>query len=257
MVKTKFSIHKTYDTVITVAIIIILIIVGIFLVREFNRVIDNRTNIINNQNIILADTIEYYIDNDSNRVAKIRVLETTSVKQLNEITTNNKSIKELQKLVSSYKGINKKLTSAIIFKNTIIASYTDSIQNLITGSQVVSNDSNSYVYPTYSREIDMFNGWITGNIELGYSITNFSINTNSRYDITMGQERHGIFSKYQTYAIIVNHNPYETTKDAKVYSKLKTDRRWGLVTSIGYGVSNGGFGTCISIGIGYTLMYLW
>ena len=189
-------------------------------------------------------------------VAKTSVIVLENEVLFLKLQSKDSNIIQLQNLVKKEQSANKKLQEALILKQKMIASYEDSIQNLVCGYQEIRDSLGNIIrYPTYNRKIDMFGRWITGDIKLGYSTFKFYISTVSEYEIVIGQERNNLFSKFKTYATVTNLNHYDHTTALKVYSKnsLKPQRfSIGVFVGAGYDPYHNTVGPTIGIGIGWT-----
>ncbi len=214
----------------------------------------NQSKINNLQNILtITNNKLVQVTNDKGQLeSTIEVISSSNSKLLLDYKTADSTVKRLQGIVKQYDGRNKRLIAALAVSNNIVAKYQDSIANIITNQDTIVEGDVTYIFPTYIRSLDMFNGWIIGNVELGRNITNININVKSEYDISMYRERSNIFSAYKTYATITNLNPYDITSDMKVFHKDQPRNRFNV--SAGVGVDVLSLTPTIGVYIGYSII---
>lgn len=232
--------------VIGILILIIFLILGIagnyyLKVKEQNGIIQLKDR-----------SIESYRSDLGQTITKVQVtlLELNALKEVN--TKQDSTLARMKALYEEEQSLNKKLNSMIAFNNRIIAKYSDSLNNVITSYDSTVNNGVIYYYPTYTRDLDMFDNWITGKLSIGKNIFDIDLSVNSKYDIYTYRERDNIFSKYKLYTNVKLHNPYETTDDLIVINEDNSRSRFNVSVFSGVVFTNKvQFG--IGIGIGYTL----
>lgn len=234
-----------------VLLVILLMGVGYFLYNTHSKL----TEIVG-INIAINDTVTQERNDKGELITKVSLLTTQKTNAFTDLTIRDKEIKYLQKVIRNYTSFNKRLMTAIVIKNKIIASYRDSVNNIIIDSIIVNNR----IYPTYYREFSLYNKdnpkdttrWVYGNTRIGLKTFSTDLVIVSEQDVIIGQERQGVFRPFKTFAIIKNKNPYEKTGSFKAYSKTKMKaKQFGLGVFVGMGVHSGGLGLVIGIGITY------
>ena len=214
------------------------------------------------QNLYISanDTLVITRNELGQEISRTSVLEAESGKLILKLQTKDKDIIHLQDIIRREQSINIELHNAILLINGIIANYKDSLDNTISGYQsIIDSLGNVIQYPIYNRKLDMFNDWIIGDIEMGYSVFDINLKTKSAYEIVTGRERKNIFSKYKSYAQVTNLNPYDHTETLKVFSKTEVKpNRFNISVFVGYG-----FGVkssvlivtpILGVGLGYKLI---
>jgi hypothetical protein len=186
--------------------------------------------------------------------AKVNILTTENFNNINIISNQKEIIERLNNTIKDFENKNSKLITALIISNSINITYKDSIQNIIIYYDSILENNIVTIYPTYSKDIDMFEDWITGNIKLGYKTSDINLNIRSEYDISLYRQRKNIFSKYELYANCKVLNPYDKTTDFLVVSKDELRKRFNISLSTGYGVYPFGHSVFIGITGGMTLI---
>jgi hypothetical protein len=232
----NLNIMKVTTIVIGVLAVIATAVIATHCARQdINNDIDTLTD-------AYADTLKQIRNNKGQLESTILVLQTNSQKLLNTLGLKNDEINRLAKLNKEYNERNKKLISALAISNNIIASYKDTIANMVIGDTVVNN----IVYQTYTRDFALLNKydlsdttlWVKGNIVLGKTRFELDLSVKNQYDVAIYRERKNIFSKYSTYVTMINLNPYDKTNELRV---LVTDtpkkKRFAVLAGVGIGMT--------------------
>jgi len=233
--------------------IVLLILVAIIIVLGYMlyQRIDSNQNL---TNVIATNdrTITNYVDENNKLNSRVGVLTLTNSEVLKDLNTKDSMLKRMQETAKSLEHRNKQLLAIVNTTNNILIQYEDSIVNLVTTLDTIISNGITYVYPTYTKDIDMYDDWITGSVTLGRQTTIFDISIKSEYDISIFKERKNIFSKYETFANIKVNNPYDTTEDFVVFYKDEKKTRFNVSVSTGFDII---FRQPIfGITVGYTLI---
>jgi hypothetical protein len=224
--------HKITYTLIIV--IILLLFSSYYLYNRSRTTIDNYKNIID----IISSDLTITKNTLNQEVAKRKSLNLQNTSLLLMIDSKDSTIQYLQSVIKDYEKENKRLSSVVVILSKTVIQYKDSIQNIVVDSIIVDNT----VYPTYSRELDIFNNWITGTVTLGLKTFDADITVRNDYSVALYTEKKNLFSPRETYVEIINKNPYTSVSDIRSYNvePPKCNRgRWfligtgvGLVTSL-------------------------
>ncbi len=197
-------------------------------------------------------SIEVYRNDLGQAINKVQtsLIQIEDLKELNVKKDSN--LKRVKDLYEQEQSINKRLNSIIVFNNSIIAKYSDSISNIISSIDTVNDNGNIYLYPLYDRKLDMFDNWIVGSLSIGKNKFNIDISINSKYDIHTYRKRDNLFSKYKLYTELKLYNPYETTTDFISVTDDNKRNRFNVSVFTGVVITNKiQFG--VGLGVGYTL----
>jgi len=236
-----------------IIVVLAVIIFAIILIYD-NRT--TKTKLRDYSNIIasLNDSLIKTTNAKNQETTRANVLEISNIKILKELVSKDSNIVKMQKLLKQYETANRNLQQLIIIKNSTIASYQDSLVNIISSSDTVIKDSVTYIYPTYYKDINMFSHWITGDIKLGRSTSEINIKVDNEYQVAVFQERKNIFSKYNTFAEVTNLNPYSKTRTLKVYSERPVEKRKYAVGVFAGQAIIGSTKQVIGIGVMYNII---
>ncbi len=241
-------------------LIFIIILLSLLLIGCTMIMLDTNSKRIKIQNEIKNLKLKYdstfvtYYDSEKILNVKLEVLTIENFKNLKVISDKDEIIKRLDKTIKTFQTNNSKLESALIISNLTTIRYSDSLRNTISHYDSILENNIITIYPTYNKDINMFDNWITGNVKLGYNTSDINLNIRSEYDIVLYKERDNIFSKYKLYANCRILNPYDQTKDFVVISKDMKPKRFNISVSGGYGVYPFGHSTFIGITTGLTLI---
>jgi len=245
MNKIQLTINYGVSTVL-----IILTIIFLTGMLKYKSTINDLTEL----QTLTTNELTIYKDENSKLIYTNSVLELDNFKHLENIKSNDSTVQRLRQLIKKEKNINSQLQGLILLQSQTQLAYKDSIENLIVSYDSIIKDGVVHHYPTYSRKVDMFNNWITGNIELGKSKFDINLQVKSDYDIILIKERKNIFKPYEYKIKVSNLNPYVTTGGiTTVQKKVKKDR-YNISISGGYGMGKDGFTGFVGITGGYSII---
>jgi hypothetical protein len=205
------------------------------------------------QDLTVSD-LNSYKDKNGKLIYENNVLQISNFDALKDLKTKDSTVSRLRAVVEKEKKINKDLQTVILLKTNLEVKYKDSIDNLIVSYDSIVNDNHTYYYPTYTRDINMFDKWITGNVKLGKNTFDVNIKIVNDYDVVLVRERKNIFKAYELKAKVSNLNPYDEVKEFITIQKEKKSNKFNVSISAGYGIGSGGFSPIVGITGGYTII---
>lgn len=218
---------KNYVIVI-LCLIIIALYVGI--TKNKNRV-EDANSIITQLNSDLS-VVRNSLGQEISSRESLQLLNTTL---LLDLKSKDYTIQKLQELVAAKRKENKDLNSAIIILNNTLVNYEDSVLNFISDTVIIDNED----YPTYKRNIDNFDKWITGSVELGITKFNIDLSIYNEYGVSLYSEKKGLFKPRKNYVEVINFNPYTSTSDIRNFEvKPKENKKGPFIVGFVAGVGS-------------------
>lgn len=214
---------KTTSLLIVILIIIMIALIG------WTKVIKRNNDIKEIQNFFDVTKAELIRTTNSlnQETVKREALVLGNTELLRNLDSRDSTIRFLQNTVARYENDNKRLRNVVVVLTNTIAVYEDSIKNTIV-DMITINDT---IFPTYRRDINMFDHWITGSVELGINKFNINQTVYNKYSVTSYTEKQGLFKRPTLYVEIHNENPYTTVIDFRDYqiSYPKCNHRRSIV----------------------------
>ena len=197
-----------------------------------------------------------YVDANGKLNSKVSVLTLSNLQLLDKLHSSDSTVTRLALEIKKFKSLNSEVLAAMALDIKLLAKHRDSLLNIITRWDTTINGTDTTFYPVYTKKLDMFDKWITGNVTLGHSTFDIEIATISEYDIVMYRKRKNIFKPYEMFANCKVNNPYDRTANFTVIQKDKGVDRFNLSAAIGYGYAfgTGGLSPIVGITGGYTLL---
>lgn len=182
----------------------------------------------------------YVAANDSLRFSKdsltasISVISTAREKDFLKMQTNDETIKDLQKVVKTYKG---KLSQAIVA--SVDTKDTGATVTTVTDVDTVFRRVGDTVYvetsPTYAT--DWIDKWSIGEIIANKDTIYRQIWVKNEFEITIGKPRkYNPFKKRVIEIQLKNNNPNAVVRTMRAYNKTVSDKRFGVSVNAGYGL---------------------
>lgn len=167
---------------------------------------------------------------DSTLLYESNNLVNISLKDFIKMKSADTTIRQLQKLVESYKKDLDRSNNALV---TLLKS--KSFVQTVTETEIVVDTFNQY--PTYKTKIDK-NGWIQGTIIATKDSFTTDLLVKNEYEMYIGYKKPGFFKKPELVTELKNKNPYSEVNALKTFQKtdLKSVNRLGLGVHIGYGI---------------------
>ena len=172
---------------------------------------------------VSKDSLEYYIDEDGNKAAKIEILESEKLDAFLKLGAANQTIKDLQNLVEKNKKVLSKQGNAAIIK-------TETIIKTVVKTEVIK-DSTGITYKGFNT-----NKWRTVSSVSNKDTTTYDVRTYSELSLVLGLEKQGFLKKKKPYAKVSDKNPYTNIKDMRVYQVSSPKKKmFSLAPSINLG----------------------
>lgn len=190
---------------------IIYVIIGSLITKSQNKKLETIANLYE----ISQDSLKLERNKYNQQTATVEVLQSKNTKLFTDLNIKDESISRLQKIIKQYEKKIGDLNTAIIISNQTIIKLQDSLRAIIIGYSE-NPETPGVFYPIYEREIST--KWTSGRIIMGLDSLNLQLLNKNDYEVTVGNERSGMFAK-KYYANITNLNPNTETTVMKVYQK--------------------------------------
>ena len=181
-----------------------------------------------NLQVALNDTITHWKDKDGLNHSRISVLTGVGIKDFLKIESQQKDIKELQQLVSTYKRELKRGGSATII-NTVTK--YDTIIKIKPGDTIFKSGVCDFSDST-------INDYISAHFKLVKDSLVFNLSIRDAYSIIIGSDKDGLFKKRKPFVEVTNKNPYSEVKTLRTYDVPGSKpKRFGIGPSVGVGIN--------------------
>lgn len=232
--------------------IVLIIILSFFIVRSRNqdKIISEKTNLIN----ALNDTVKIWKDKNGISHSKTEVIKTSSISDFLKQNVKDKETKELQNVVKENKNRLGKQGSVTKFNGII--EFEKEIPTL-RDTIYIPKDGLVIKKPVYNSSFDM-DGWVTGSVKASEDSTKINLRIKNDYTVIIGEEKTGFLGlgKRKPFVEVTNKNPYSETTSLKTYQvenyKIK---RFGVGPNISYSLgANGQLYPTFGIGLQYNVI---
>jgi hypothetical protein len=225
---TKLAISSIFGV-----LMVIVIILSLSTCNEYNKAKES-----SNLLYSLTDSLETFRNKDSQHVAKISILETSSVKDFLALQSKDSVIQKLQATVKHNKSKLGKDGSVTVISGT--TQVDGATTTTVTDGTSVTKGDTVYLYPKYDFTINQFGKWVTGNGSSTKDSTRLNIKVDNDYTVLLGYEKRKVpgklLPKTVPYVEVTNENPYTETKSMRSYKvSAPKQKNFGVMVGVGYG----------------------
>ena len=240
------------NKITSIVSIVLIIILSFFIVRSRNqdKIISEKTNLIN----ALNDTVKIWKDKNGISHSKTEVIKTSSISDFLKQNVKDKETKELQNVVKENKNRLGKQGSVTKFNG--IVEFETEIPTL-RDTIYIPKDGLVIKKSIYNSSFDM-DGWVTGSVKASEDSTKINLRIKNDYTVIIGEEKTGFLGlgKRKPFVEVTNKNPYSETTSLKTYQvenyKIK---RFGVGPNISYSLgANGQLYPTFGIGLQYNVI---
>lgn len=235
--------------------ILLAVILGLLILfgtREFSRV--RATNIANDLQSALNDSIQTWITEDGLNKGKIATLQARNSKDFTKLYTKDSTIIKLQVLVKENANKISKQGSVTIINTEALVDITSPTTVTDTSKTSSLKDCN----PIYTAPINGLGNWVEGETVARRDSTRVTLKFREELDVVIGIDKTGFLGlgKGKPFTEVTLHNPYNKVKVIKSYqTKLPPVKKISIGPGVIYGIGqNFNPGVYVGVGIYYSLI---
>jgi hypothetical protein len=202
----------------------------------------------------LEDSIVFHKNRSGQKVARIQLLESNSVKDFLKIKTQDSVVKHLQAKVKEYERQIK--NNGSVTKIGTFSSISNSTATVARDTIIIDRGDSlkASIYTTTFKD-----KWINYRIDAFPDTTYLDLKTKDNFSVILGSERPKWYKKKQPFVDVISESPYTEVKSVRAYrvtSSMKPTRL-SLGIQVGYGFSSLIPKPYIGIGLQYNILNIF